>query len=193
MQSLFSTLYFAVCIEKVVIRKTREELHSKTYQSLTVPQRIVLIPNLHCGRQGTTSSDARTPFDHSSNHRETCGGGTYNESCRGEIDFRIEGLPHPTVQEQDHTRKETVQKLIHQFETHPNRALRVDLKQNHGLNSFIEQPMEMIYSMRNTEYVEMCEITPTVQCHNCMTCWTKGIENCTCGTCLRPSDKIRHL
>ena len=41
----------------------------------------------------------------------------------------MQGLPHSTVQEHDHTRKEAVQKLIHQFETHQNReALQTDLK-----------------------------------------------------------------
>ena len=64
-------------------------MYSKTYQSLTVPQRIVLKPNLRYEHQDTTSSDARTSFDHSSKHKEDCDGGTYNESCRGEIDFRI--------------------------------------------------------------------------------------------------------
>ena len=47
--------------------------------------------------------------------------------------------------------------------------------------------------MGNMEYFEICEIISKLQCHNCMTYWTKGIENCTCGTCLRPSDKIRKL
>ena len=51
----------------------------------------------------------------------------------------------------------------------------------------------MIYRMGNVEYFEICEITPKVQCHDCMTYWTKGIENCTCGTCLRPSDKTYKL
>ena len=96
----------AMCIEKVVIRKSGEEVYSKTYQSPTVPQRVVLKPNLHYGRQDTISSDARTSFDHSSKHKETCGGGTYNENCRDEIGFRINGLPHSTVQEHDHIRKE---------------------------------------------------------------------------------------
>ena len=111
----------AMCIEEVVIRKSGEELYSKTYQSPTVPQRIVLKPNLHCGLQDITSSDARTSFDHSSKHKEECDGGAYNESCRGEIDFRIQGLLHSAVQEHDHIRKEAVLKLIHQFETRPNK------------------------------------------------------------------------
>ena len=119
-----------------------------------LPQRIVLKPNLHYGRQDTASFDARTSFDHSGKHRETCGGGRYRETCRSEIDFRIQGLPHSTVQQQDHTRKEAVQKLFHQFETHPNReALKADLTQNHEFNPLSEQSKEMIYSMGNMEYL----------------------------------------
>ena len=116
------------------------------------------------------------------------------ETCRGEKDFRIQGLPHTTVQEQDHSRKEAVQKLIHHFETRPNReALQADLKQNHAFNPLSEQSKEIIYSTGNMEYFEMCEITPKVQWHNCMPYWTKGIVYCTCGTCLRLSDKTRKL
>ena len=68
--------------------------------------------------------DARTlhaltrerPLDHSDKHNEDGDGGTYNDRCRGEKDFRIQGLPHSTVHEHDHIRKKTVQKMIHQFE-----------------------------------------------------------------------------
>ena len=50
---LYNTLP-TVCIEKVVTRKSGEELCSKTYQSPTLPQRIAALePNLHYG--------ARTP------------------------------------------------------------------------------------------------------------------------------------
>ena len=38
----------------------------------------------------TASSVTRTSFYRSRKHRETCGGGTYKETCRGEIDFRIQ-------------------------------------------------------------------------------------------------------
>ena len=125
---------------------------AKHVNLLLWPQRIVLNPNLHDGRQDTSSFDARTPVDHSSKHRGTCGGGTFKETCRGEIDFRIQGLPHSTVQEQDHTSKEAVQKLIHQFETDLNRdALKADLKQNHTFNPFSELSKGMIYSMGNME------------------------------------------
>ena len=68
--------------------KSGEELDSQTFQSLIAPQKVVLKPNLNYECQDTTSSDARTSFDHSDRH-----GGTYRETCRGEIHFRIQGLP----------------------------------------------------------------------------------------------------
>ena len=186
---LYNTLP-AVCIEKVVIRMSGEELSCKTFQSPILLQRIVLKPNLHYGRQDTTSSGVRKSFDHSDKHDGTC-----REACRGEMDFRVQGLPHSTVQEQDHIRKEAVQKLIHQFETHPNReALKADLKQkSHSFKPYSDQSKELIHSMRNMECFEICDSTPKVQCHNCTTNWTKGIVYCTCGTCLRLSDKTRKL
>ena len=104
-----------------------------------------------------------------------------------------QGLLHSAVQQEDHTRKEAVKKLIHQFETHPHReALKADLRQNHAYNPFSEQSKE-IYNMGNMEYFEMCEITSKVQCPHCTTYWTKSIVYCTCGTCLRPSDKTLKL
>ena len=82
------------------------------------------------------------------------------------------------VQQQEHTRKEAVQKLIHKFETHPNReALQADLKQNHAFNPFSEQSKEIICSMGNMKHCEICEITPKVQCHNCMTYWILHLRN----------------
>ena len=155
------------------VRKSGVKMYNKTFQSRTLPQRIVLKPNLHYGRQVTTSCDATTSFDHSCKQRNLWRWNV-QRTCRGEIDFMILELIHSTVQEQDHTRKDAVQKLIHQFETHPNRAaLQADLKQNHASNPFSEQSKEMIYSMGNMEYFEICEISPKIQCSNCMTHWTK--------------------
>ena len=101
------------------------------------------------------------------------------------VDYRIQGLPHSTVGQEDNTRKEVVNKLILHFETHPDReALQGELKQSRAFNPFSEQSKEMIHSKGTMEYFEICEITPKIQCPNCLTYWTKGIENCTCGTCL---------
>ena len=94
----------------------------------------------------------------------------YGEIRCGNIDFRIQGFPHSTVQHQDDTRKEAVKKLIHQSETHPNReALKADMEKDQALNPFSEKSKDMISSMGNTENFEVCEITPKVHCHNCLT------------------------
>ena len=90
--------------------------------------------------------------------------------------------------------QEAVKKLIHQFETHPNReALKADLRQHYAYNPFSEKSQDMIRSMENVEHLEMYEISPTFQCPHCLTHWTTGIVFCTCGTCLRPTDKTRKL
>ena len=86
----------AVCIEKVVIRKSGEELYNQNVPISFLPQRIALKPNLHCGRQDTHKL-----------WRETIQAvQSFKETCRGEIDFRIQGLPHSAVQEQDHTARQ---------------------------------------------------------------------------------------
>ena len=47
----------------------------------------------------------------------------YRETCRGNVDYRITGIPRSTVQQMDTNRKETVKRLIQQFENHPNMDL----------------------------------------------------------------------
>ena len=179
-----------MCIEKVVIRKSREELNSKTYQSPTVPQRIVLKPNLHYGRQDTTSFDARTSFDHPSTHKETCGGGTYNECCRGEIDFRIHRIaPVHRSRASSHPQEtsSTVASSVRDASEWRSVASRPEAKSR-------VQPIQRAIEGNDLQHgkhgvLRDLKITPTAQCHNCVTYWTKGMENCVCGTCLRPSDK----
>ena len=56
----------AICIEKVVFMKTGEELYSKVYQSLRLPRKAVLTPNLHHGRQDLSNPEARISADHQS-------------------------------------------------------------------------------------------------------------------------------
>ena len=107
--------------------KPGEELYSEVHQSLRLPQRAVLKPNLYHGRLDSSNFEARTSVDHQSKeseeYRETRGDsnsyrGTedFGETRSGKKAFRIQGLPHSTVQKKDDSRRETV----HQFETHPN-------------------------------------------------------------------------
>ena len=132
-----------MCTEKVLIRKVRRRI---VQQNVSVS---------YCTAKNCTEAEVvlwrpghyklrRENFDLSGRHNEGCDGGMYKETCRGEIDFRIQGLPHSAVQEHDHIRKEAVQKWIHQFETHPNKeALQADLEQNRAFNPVIEQSKEM--------------------------------------------------
>ena len=124
-------------IEKVLYMKTGEEPHCKVYQSPRLP-RAVLTPNLHHGRQDPPSPDARKSTDHQreqSVYRETCRSlledtrrkhpgesqrWRYRETCRGNVEYRISRFPHSTVQKEDTNRKETVKRLIQQFENHLN-------------------------------------------------------------------------
>ena len=135
--------------------RSGEESYSKMCQSLEVPQRIVHKPNLNNRRQDTTNFEARASVDHLSREYAETRSGEYGETRCGNIDFRIQGLPHSIVQQQDDTRREAVKKLIHQFETHPNRkALKADLENYQAFNPFSEESKDMISSMENTEYFE---------------------------------------
>ena len=119
----------AACIEKVVAMSSGEVLKIKMYESPRSPRKVVLKPAGHEGRTNTTSIEERASNAHSTK---------YGEACRGEIDHRIQGLQHSTVEHEDNARKGVVKKkLIRQFETHPNReALKADLRQNHAYNPF---------------------------------------------------------
>ena len=116
--------------------KSGEELYSKVHQSLGLPQRIALKPNLHPGRKDATDLEARASVDRvsreygetrsfnflSREYEETRINNIflsrwYGKTRCGNSDFRIQGLPHSIVQQQDDTRNEAVKKLIRQFET----------------------------------------------------------------------------
>ena len=120
----------------------------KVYQPPRVP-RVVLTPNSQYGRQDPPNLDARKSTDQQSEQsvcRETCRSlledtrrkhpgesqlWRYRETCRGNVDYRIPGIPHSTVLKEDANRKDTVKRLIQQFENHPKRnSLIQDLNKN---------------------------------------------------------------
>ena len=127
-QSLFSTQYLRY--EKVVNLKTGEDFCFKVHQSPRLP-RVVLTPNLQHGRQDTSNPQARKSADHQSEesvkyretrrslleetrrkHPEESQRGKYRETCRDDVDYRIQGLPHSTVRKEDSNRKEIVKRRI---------------------------------------------------------------------------------
>ena len=131
---------------------------------------MVLKPNLHHGREDTTSFDARAFFDHLASMEQIVAVERTTKVVAVNQTSGSKGLHHSTVQEQDHTRKEAVQKLIHQFETRSNgEAVKVDPKQNGVFNPFSEQSKEMINSMGNMVYCEISGSLPkysaTTVCH----------------------------
>ena len=90
--------------ENGITLKTGEELYWKVYQSPRLP-RVVLTPSSQHGHQGPPNPDARKSTNHQSEQR------LYKETCRGNVDYRIPGFPHWTVQTENTNRKETVQKI----------------------------------------------------------------------------------
>ena len=106
-----------------------------------LPQRFVLKPNLHYGRQDTANCETRASVDHlSREYGETRSDREFGETRCGNIDCRIQSLPHSNDQQQDDTLKEAVKKLIHQFETHPNRdALKADMEKDQAFNPVSEK------------------------------------------------------
>ena len=108
----------AICIDKVVCMKTREELHCRICKSLRLP-RVTLVPNSQHVQKVALVSESRKSDDRENEvhqHRETCGG----DHC---VDFRILGIPHSAVEQVERYRKEKVRRLIEQFESHPNRNM----------------------------------------------------------------------
>ena len=120
-------------------------------------------PAWHERRKDTSNTDERQSGVNSSKQGETCCG--WNEDdMLSKIDCRIQGLPHSTVEQEDHTRKEPINKLLHQFGTHPGReALKADLRQNQAYNPISVKSKTLIHSMVNEEYFEMCEFSPEIQ------------------------------
>ena len=81
---------------------------------------------------------------------------------------RVPGILHSTVQQQDTNRKETVKRLIQQFENHPNKeSFLQDLNKTEKMNKFSEESKKLITDMGNTEIFELCETSSKKQCTDC--------------------------
>ena len=87
-----------------------------------------------------------------------------------------------------------VKRRIQQFENHPNKdSLGQNLNKNEEFNPFSEKSKELITSIGNTVYFELCEISSKIQCPGCALYWEMGIVYCTCGKCMQPSERNRQL
>ena len=104
----------AICIEKAVCMKTKQELYHKVYHSPMLP-RVLLKPNSQSGQQDQLDQEARKSSDHQS------ASGSYGATRSGNVDFWIPGTPHSTVPQQDTNGRETVKQFSQQFESHPKK------------------------------------------------------------------------
>ena len=142
------------------------ELYSRQICKMNV--RILLIPqreNPPTIKANKAWETCRSHFeDTRRKHLEDCQRGKYRETSPGNIDYRIQGFPHSTVQKEDSNRKEIVKILIQLFENHP---LTEDLNKTEEFNPFSEKSKELITSMGNTEYFELCETSSEVQRPDC--------------------------
>ena len=177
----------AICIEKVLYMKTGEDLYWKVHQSPRLP-RVVLMPNLQHGRQVPSDPEAGKSTDHQRERnvkykktRRSPSEDTrrkhlerkvylvkYTESWRRNVDCRIQGIPHSTVQKEDPNRKEIAERPIQQLENHPNwDSLIQNLNKTQEFNPFSEKSKEMITSIDNTENFELWETSSKRQCPDC--------------------------
>ena len=95
------------------------------------------------------------------------------------IDFNISGVPNAMVKRSHGI---NVRNLIQQIENHSQRqALQSDLQQHRAFNPFSKESKDAIMAAGNTELCEIVVVEPKSQCRACLTYWSAGIENCTCG------------
>ena len=100
-----------------------------------------------------------------------------------DIDFRVSGLPHAVVKQEQNFR---VLELVKKIESHPRRQARqADLQQNNVYNPFSEKSKVMIRELGNVELFELCETIPKAQCSECFVYWNQGIVYCICGRLLK--------
>ena len=114
--------------------------------------------------------------------------GLFTQREEIDIDFRVSGLPHAVVKQEENFR---VRELVKKIESHPHReALQAE---DNAYNPFSEESKVMIRDMGNVELFELCETIPKVQCSECLLYWNQGIVYCTCGHLLKESEASQHF
>ena len=175
-----------ICIEKVVCMKTVKELYCKIHQSTRLP-RVTLVSNSQHVQKHVLITDSRKSYDRKNEvheHTETCG-----SIC---VEFRITGIPHSAVEQLETNRKEKVRRSIEQFENHPNRNMLVkNFEKSEEINHFSQESKDLITDMGNNEIFDFHETSSKRQCPDCAAYWEIGVVFCTCGKCMRPTEKNR--
>ena len=105
--------------------------------------------------------------------------------------MEYQALPHSTVQQQGTNRRETVKKLIQQFENHPNNEFFLqDLNKTEEIDTFSERSTKLITDMGNTEIFVLCETSSKKQCPDCALYCEFGIVKPS-GRSVKPSQRTR--
>ena len=144
--------------------------------------------NSQSGQQDQQEQDARTSCDHPSASQSS------RENWCNNVHYRIPGIPHSAVEQQNTNRRDTVKKLIQQFESHPNKeSFLQDLNKTEEINEFSEKSQKLIAEMNNTEIFELCETSSKKQGPDCALYLVIGIVYCTCGRCLKSSEGTKEL
>ena len=140
---------------------------------------------LHDGRQDTASIEERASNAHSRQCRET---------CSGKIDYRIQGLPYHTVQQEDHIRKEAVKSWFIN-----RKRIQIERRWTPTWGKITRTTHS---AKIRTTWSAAWETWSTPRCvkyllkFSSLIVWhtgRKGIAYCICGTCLCLTDKSRKL
>ena len=119
--------------------------------------------------------------------------GKYKETCRGNVDYRIPGLPQSTVQKEDSNRKEISKNWLNSSRITLPGLVDRGIEQDWGIQSVQRKSKELITCKGNTEYFELCETSSEIQCPDCALYWEAGIIFCTCAKCMQPTERNRQL
>ena len=167
----------AVCIEKAVCMKTKEELYHKVYLNSSLHV-LYSEANSHSGQQDQRDQDARI----------SCG----IADLRGNL--VQQRVPLAAVEQQDRNRNDKVKRLIQQFEIHPNKeSFLQDLNQTVKINKFNEKSQKLIADMNSTEIFGLCETSSKKQCSDCFFFREIGIVFCSCGIFSKPSQRTKEF
>ena len=61
-----------------------------------------------------------------------------HEGTHSKVDYRIQGIPHAAVKQEDDAQRQLISRLVYQIKNHPNKdALIADLQQNHPYNPIL--------------------------------------------------------
>ena len=84
------------------------------------------------------------------------------------IDFRIQGIPHVAVEQED-DRKREIRRLVHSVKNLPKKThYFADLQSIRTYNSFSENPFseeskQMIHNLGYVDCFELCDISSEIQ------------------------------